>query len=48
MSRDGRKLVFGASDQVRHKLAFTATGSDYVEIVDVRKRRMVLSVKRKH
>ena len=48
MSRDMREPVFGVSDQVRHKLACTATEKDEkFEILDLRRREIVLSVLRK-
>ena len=43
MSRDSRKPVVGVSDQVPHKSICTVN----IEILDLRRRRIVLSVQRK-
>ena len=48
MSRVMRKPVSGVSDQVRHKPGCTATETrSRLEILDLGRRRIVLSMKRK-
>ena len=48
MSHDARKLVFGVSDQVRHKLSCASTEKGKrQETPDLESRGIVLSVSRK-
>ena len=43
MSRDARKLVFGVSDQVQHKLVYAVTEDGYrLEILDKERRGIVV------